>query len=588
MSLSLILSGLGVSEPIDPGDVADDVWVETATIWVIIEIDAIAASGAFVPSPGVERIRDELETEFFDRDDILETIVDYDEDNQDLLDQLLADGRVLSPVLIEVLGPIPRLMSQRIEAGDQSFIDPTPWLEALADLWLRDGVAPVGPRPEAERRVTDSIFGRLQDGSIEFAAPPPPVTEAAGTEPTAVDAVAVAPDNVTTDVSEPDTVVEPVIEPVVDSGPDAINAPREPAESGSSFPQVPVIVPAILALVAIAWLARQKLRRGDRSSRDSRHGSGNDNLGDLLEVGRQMTAALDAEQVARIAVAEGVRLTAAAAGTYVRIVDGAALFTEKSSQGLFSDEPIGAGPLWRVIETGQPATLVLRHDPALRGASMAVAATPVIADGSVSGAIVVIRSAMDPFSRQQLDQLTSLAPITGTAMTAALAHRSALSDADFDGLTQLKNRRRLDKDLADLPRGATVGFAMADIDHFKNFNDTNGHTAGDVALRAVADCIAQTVRSCDSVYRYGGEEFSVVLVGADEAEAARVMERVRAAVEAIEIPGEENQPGGKVTISIGVVISAPTQAEGSAIAVGADLALYRAKHDGRNRVVVAS
>jgi diguanylate cyclase (GGDEF)-like protein len=286
-------------------------------------------------------------------------------------------------------------------------------------------------------------------------------------------------------------------------------------------------------------------------------------------------------------VAEGVRLTSAAAGAYVRVVDGGAVFTEKSVPGLFGDAPISSGPLWRVIETGQPAIIVLRQDSALRGESMAVAATPVIADGSVSGAIVVVRSVLDPFSRQDLDHLTSLAPITGTAMTAALAHRSALSDADFDGLTRLKNRRRLDKDLAGLPRGATVGFAMVDIDHFKNFNDTNGHSAGDVALRAVADCIAQTVRSCDSVYRYGGEEFSVVLVGADEAEAIRVMERVRAAVEATVIPGEEHQPGGKVTISIGVVISAPTEAEGSAIAIGADVALYRAKHAGRNRVVVA-
>ncbi|MBN4059679.1 diguanylate cyclase [Acidimicrobium ferrooxidans] len=582
MSLSLILSGLGISEPIEPGDVADDVWVETATIWVIVEIDAIAASGAFVPHPAVERIRDELGTEFLGRDDILETILDYDEDNEDLLDQLLNDGRVLSPVVIEVLGPIPILMGERIEAGDQSFIDPTPWLEALADLWVRDGAAPIGPRPPAERRVTDSIFGRLQDDSIELAPPPPAITEPARPEATAGDATAVEPEqiDVTTDVNEPDAAIEPIVTP----SPAVIDSPSEPAESGSSFPQVPVIVPAMLALTAIAWLARQKLRRGVRSST---HGSDGDNFGDLVEVGRQMTAALDAEQIARLAVAEGVRLTSAAAGTYVRLVDGVALFTEKSSPGLFSDEPIAAGPLWRVIETGQPATVVLRQDPALLGASMAVAATPVIADGSVSGAIVVIRSAMDPFSRQQLDQLTSLAPITGTAMTAALAHRSALSDADFDGLTQLKNRRRLDKDLADLPRGATVGFAMVDIDHFKNFNDTNGHTAGDVALRAVADCIAQTVRSCDSVYRYGGEEFSVVLVGADEAEATRVMERVRAAVEATVIVGEENQPGGKVTISIGVVISAPTEAEGSAIAIGADVALYRAKHDGRNRVVVA-
>ena len=126
---------------------------------------------------------------------------------------------------------------------------------------------------------------------------------------------------------------------------------------------------------------------------------------------------------------------------------------------------------------------------------------------------------------------------------------------------------------------------MVDVDHFKTYNDTHGHTAGDEVLRKVAATIERSVRTSDVVYRYGGEEFSMLLPGASPEEAAHVAERVRAAVEAEEFPGQEMQPGGRLTISVGVATLAT--GSGDDIRERADQALYRAKESGRNQVAFA-
>jgi diguanylate cyclase (GGDEF)-like protein len=104
-------------------------------------------------------------------------------------------------------------------------------------------------------------------------------------------------------------------------------------------------------------------------------------------------------------------------------------------------------------------------------------------------------------------------------------------------------------------------------------------------LRRVAATIASAVRATDVVYRYGGEEFSMLLPGATPDEVAEVAERVRAAVEAEVFPGEERQPGGRLTVSIGIA----TLDSGSSgdIRERADQALYRAKEQGRNQVAHA-
>jgi diguanylate cyclase (GGDEF)-like protein len=150
-----------------------------------------------------------------------------------------------------------------------------------------------------------------------------------------------------------------------------------------------------------------------------------------------------------------------------------------------------------------------------------------------------------------------------------------------DGLTGLANRRRLDADLArhddsDRPTAAI----MVDIDHFKEINDRFGHAVGDEILRKVGDALASHVRYDDIVYRYGGEEFCVLLPGATIADANDVAQRVVAAARTVELPD-----GGNVTVSVGVANA--TRGDASGAVRRADRALYTAKADGRDRAVAS-
>jgi diguanylate cyclase (GGDEF)-like protein len=166
--------------------------------------------------------------------------------------------------------------------------------------------------------------------------------------------------------------------------------------------------------------------------------------------------------------------------------------------------------------------------------------------------------------------------------------------ATRDGLTGVANRRSFDGTLNMEWRRASresraLSLLMIDVDHFKRYNDTYGHQGGDDCLRRVAGAMSDSVkRSSDAVARYGGEEFAILLPATDPAGAGVVAERIRAAVEALRLPHSGSDIAGHVTVSIGVASATvtsdgvPTQLVGAA-----DAALYRAKKEGRNRVVAA-
>jgi diguanylate cyclase (GGDEF)-like protein len=161
--------------------------------------------------------------------------------------------------------------------------------------------------------------------------------------------------------------------------------------------------------------------------------------------------------------------------------------------------------------------------------------------------------------------------------------------ARLDPLTGLGNRLRMNEDL-EFCRSRrdryhhTFGVALFDIDHFKTLNDAAGHLAGDQALRQVASVVRRELRADDMAYRYGGEELLLVLP-AGVRRVAAAAERIRKAVEtaAIAHPGRPG-PGTVVTLSAGV---AAAEGDVDAFLQRADAALYRAKSEGRNRVVVA-
>jgi diguanylate cyclase (GGDEF)-like protein len=168
------------------------------------------------------------------------------------------------------------------------------------------------------------------------------------------------------------------------------------------------------------------------------------------------------------------------------------------------------------------------------------------------------------------------------------AHESAVRDR----LTGVYNRGAFEDRLhseftASRRRGTPLALLLFDVDHFKRLNDTHGHQAGDAVLRAVAQCAQTTVRAEDVLARYGGEEFAVILRSVSSRSAFVMAERVRVAVE--DQRTEWNQTSIAATVSVGVVHAACAKAFESpaAFIAAADAALYSAKHQGRNCVVMA-
>ena len=162
--------------------------------------------------------------------------------------------------------------------------------------------------------------------------------------------------------------------------------------------------------------------------------------------------------------------------------------------------------------------------------------------------------------------------------------------ARTDGLTGLANHRSMQERLAEEVARANryelpLSVLMIDVDHFKIYNDTNGHPQGDTVLARIAAILRERLRGSDLAARYGGEEFAVILPSTDAAAATIVANKLVAAVREQPFMGEASQPSGQVTISVGgaeLVLSSETPAQ---LLVRADMHLYEAKAAGRDRLV---
>lgn len=170
------------------------------------------------------------------------------------------------------------------------------------------------------------------------------------------------------------------------------------------------------------------------------------------------------------------------------------------------------------------------------------------------------------------------------------ANRMLKDLSEKDGLTGIWNRRAFDEQLnvewhrASL-KSQMLSLIMLDIDYFKKYNDTYGHQAGDICLKQVANALELAVwKTEDVVFRYGGEEFVVILPGADVARAERIGEMIRKTVESLAIPHSASEISQFVTISLGVNSIVPNEEKSiEQFIEGADQALYQAKQSGRNR-----
>jgi diguanylate cyclase (GGDEF)-like protein len=176
--------------------------------------------------------------------------------------------------------------------------------------------------------------------------------------------------------------------------------------------------------------------------------------------------------------------------------------------------------------------------------------------------------------------LVAVALLSSALMTSDLEHRSS---SVIDPLTGMLNRNALQTRVGELAQQAAilrepVALIVGDLDNFKAINDGHGHAAGDVVLKDVAYRMRKALRAYDLAYRLGGEEFLIVLPGADVAQAAEVAEDLRSAI------ADDPIAGLLVTISFGVSASEVGTFDYDMVFSEADLALYRSKQEGRNRV----
>ncbi len=191
------------------------------------------------------------------------------------------------------------------------------------------------------------------------------------------------------------------------------------------------------------------------------------------------------------------------------------------------------------------------------------------------------------------ERLRALETLLAASVTRIGSLKQALARAEIeatrDSLTGLANRRMFDTALASataeaIRGGMTVSLLMLDIDHFKKFNDTHGHSMGDNVLRLLAKVLTDHIKGRDTAARYGGEEFAIILLGATLPAAMTVGDQIRELLESRPLVNRSNrQKLGIVTCSIGAAVYRAGEAAGDLIS-RADEALYAAKRGGRNRV----
>jgi diguanylate cyclase (GGDEF)-like protein len=204
---------------------------------------------------------------------------------------------------------------------------------------------------------------------------------------------------------------------------------------------------------------------------------------------------------------------------------------------------------------------------------------------------VVAHSTIDKLTEEEVGYLSELTKQASDTIERANTYSEMLQSATMDALTGLNNRRqfevRLGEEYAISNRQNTPLCAiMIDIDYFKKFNDTYGHAIGDMVLKTTANVIKEQLREYDIPSRYGGEEFCILLPHTNIEEAKVVAERLRSAVEEVNIEIAEGKTIN-LTISVGLAeLDIKDMPED--LYMKADSALYKAKENGRNRVVVYS
>ncbi|MGE5808352.1 MAG: GGDEF domain-containing protein [Nitrospirota bacterium] len=209
-----------------------------------------------------------------------------------------------------------------------------------------------------------------------------------------------------------------------------------------------------------------------------------------------------------------------------------------------------------------------------------------IMKGTVPLALIIARKSTGTFDLTGLTLVKAMEGHIAVALENAALHQIAITD-ELTGLySQRHFRNFMEKNFVRFERhGEKLALLMIDVDNFKSINDTYGHPAGDQALKSVAQCILSTTRGEDADFRYGGEEFAVILLGTGGSGATFVAERIRQKVESTEFTADAHR--FNLTVSVGVAICPENATTIREFVSAADKALYEAKKAGKNRVVLS-
>jgi diguanylate cyclase (GGDEF)-like protein len=260
---------------------------------------------------------------------------------------------------------------------------------------------------------------------------------------------------------------------------------------------------------------------------------------------------------------------------------------------------LGEGIYGLVSQTGQAEVFNdLKTNPrfkAIHGIdddTSSVICAPFKGHGQVIGIVNAYKLGGESFDTAAFELLMAASNQVGIALENARLFEETRFLSITDGLTALYNRRYFMERLAEeFDRSKRykrqLSIILIDIDHFKKFNDANGHPEGDYLLRSFAEIMKKIARKSDVVARYGGEEFIIILPETDKEMAAITAERLRSEVEKTDFKGGQTQFLGRVTISSGVASFQENTASFEELIKMADDAMYRAKEDGRNRVCSA-
>lgn len=318
----------------------------------------------------------------------------------------------------------------------------------------------------------------------------------------------------------------------------------------------------------------------------------------LSEMGEMLQTCLDEEEATTLinryaqnlfSAGSGVLATMKASRNYVETV--AAWGSEVSSEYIFPPEQCWALRRGRLhsMEQGDRNVRCTHLVSDFRGSALCV---PMMAQGEALGVLhVAVPENGRPFSKAQQRLATTFAERVGLALANLKLREQLRSQSVRDALTGLYNRRYMEESLErEIRRAARnekpVAAIMVDLDHFKRFNDTFGHEAGDMLLREFGNIARSYVRKEDIACRYGGEEFLIILPDAPMDIATMRAEEIREAVKRLELKSS-GRPIGMVTASIGVAMFPEHAQAVDTLVKAADTALYEAKHGGRDRVVIA-